>query len=426
MNTLKTGSAIIALIMCLQPALADDATDAALAQANADKAKYEALKAKAEATEEQIKAAQAGLPASGISNTAAAGDKAGLAETNYLAAKALDAAAGQIVAGIKDVKVPATTPPAPVRVVLFAGVTAPDLSDWQAFDAGLTEVEKLFADANKHKPGVFRPALAPALLLLAPAVLSYLASTESLQGIALTADESMLETLVAQKLLAPTVKVDAAGTTTSTTAYKVTIFNQTFNRKAAEEISTRLDALTRLRKDGADFIASPDGKKSPEAVELFKKAIARYDALIATLQGAPPAPAAAEPAPAKKDKSGKAKKTEKSEADDKAKAPDKAEAPGKTEAPTLSLATLIKERAVADALKGGYGVFLKVQNASGSIFVRKNLLTFFGAGSYSVSASAVASYSMVDGETDDVVAAGTVREISPYTDVDKVSGKKSP
>ena len=343
------------------------------AQAAAAKAGYDAQTSKYQSEEERIKAAQAAVPSSGLSNTANAGAGAGTAETNYLAADLISRMADKIVreSYLKlGCELPATAEQ-PKFVVIFAGMAAPDLSDWATFDQRLRAVEARMNNAlNTRPPKELQGQnyfLGPALAL-APALLSFLNSADSVQGVTASTDDATLVTDVAHGLLEKKCHVKIA--------------TQITNANAGVILSARLRGLADERDKLESAIKT--GKVKDPASDL-KIAAAEYDKLMADIYGSPAA------------------------ADG-----------GKAVAGTLSLPTILKEYGVADAMGSGKAIFLKVQNAAGGLFTRKNIATFCTAEPFSVSASVVVSYAAMDGTTEETLAAGTFESISPYQDVSDV------
>jgi hypothetical protein len=368
-------TATLVVLMLPNFALADAASDAAAQQAQeaASKAQYDTETAKYQMEEEKIKAQQAQLPTSGISNTATANTSAGLAEANYLAAVAIARVSAKISTDIAKV-----VPKDGGNIVLFGGETSPDLSEWEAFDVQTSDVERAFNSAliqsktelksNEEAP---KSRAFVAALAMLPAVLSYLSSTETLSGASLTPDDFILIS-------------DVAGTLTKDHALYIN--GQAFNRSAASDLSARIMKLSQSNQDAAAWVADKD-HKTGKAAELYKDAQARFAELMNALHPA-------------------------------AKGSD---APTAATGLAYSLSDLVKEAGIASALKGGHGVFLKVQNMSGSTFTDKNLLTFFGANAFSVSASAVVSYSVVSGDNDRIELAGTMPVMLPYMGLNGVS-----
>ena len=406
----------------------DAAADAALAKAQAEaaKAQLDLVKAKAEADsaryaaeQDRIKAAQAAVPASGLTNSATlTGDKAGIAETNYLATMAVSRAATDITTDI-NMRAPGGQP-----LVLFGGMTAPDISEWQAFSEQLDELDRLFKQAFQQaekaaKEGEWTreipepPLAAAGILPLLPAILSYLSSNETLGGLALSLEDSILETAVAGKLI-------AANRT-------VMIYGQAFYTTAASTISARLRTLGENRNKAQEAMDRNPGRMGSPTYALHRTAVQRYDAVVGQIQGAPPPPPPPRPRPTTASGDGGQKDKDKQKQGQGGTGQGNEEdqggegRQGNQQPVASSLATLIKQAAIAQALATGRGVFLKVQNASGSIFVRRNLWTFFGIGSYQVSAAAVVSYSVIDGSSDRALAAGTIYKVIPYTSVRKIS-----
>lgn len=365
----------VAVCLWSSTAMANDAgqntpTDAqALAHAQALKAQYDAQTAQYQSQEERIKAAQAGVPTSGIANTAAAGSSAGTAEANYLAAGIIN----DLAIGISDIVGSRCATEKP-QMVIFADVTAPDLSDWFAFDQRLSAVRADMKKASDDADLVLGRPIAPVVVAaLAPAALSFLASNDALQGVSVTQDNSMLVADVASSL--------------KTKHCKVRIASAVLGARAAQDLSARLGDIAALAQTLAGkqtALKSKSGANADQARANLTTAIGEYNQLKLDLYGGP------------------------------------AVADGKVQSASISLGTIVKHMAIASQLSGGVGVFVKIQSAAGGLFTSKNVTTFFGASPFRVSASAVATYIAIDGSTDEVSAAGTVEKLLPYTSLKKL------
>jgi len=368
---------------------------------------------------DKAKTMQALMPASGLTNSATPGTDAGKAEAAYLSAKLIKNLAAKIAQDtqgkIKCDPVSAASdsdPDSPKSladalgqlavsadgtqvqqpegrsitptVVVIAGTTAPDLSDWTAFDQRLELVSRNLAAADyqfQHPKaqgdGTIKFAAFPLIMSVLPSILSYLNSADAAQGISITYEDGMLSSAV-------------AGRIASTNTCEVVVAGQTFNRLSARHLNNALSALTKeyqqvvtdigSLKKNKPRLASDEGKSTLAALNLSK---AQYESLYADTFG--------------------------SVAKD-----------GKFVPATIPMGNVLKEYTVAEALRHGYALFVHIDSENGGLFTRKNIGTFFMANPFWVSASAIASFSLVDGQTERVLAGDTLNAITPYKPIPAV------
>jgi len=353
------------------------ATDAA----NAQKAQYDAQTAKYQADEERIKAAQAALPASGLTNSATANAGAGTAEANYLASRLIGDTAKSIYADSAD-KI-CSKP-----VTIFSGFSAPDLSDYGNFEArrqAILDDMQAAIKSYSELPPAPKPHVAPhgratktatflpAVTALIPSLLSYLSSNDTSQGVTVSTSDNMLLTSLAG-ILAQHCAVRIASVQP--------------NQGASAAIGKKISELTDKRRIIAMDMKTLGDLKKPTAAQKtvaanLATAAAEYDQFRLDLVGGV--------------------------------GPD-----GKAVTAALPLGNVVKEYAIASTIGDRNAVFASIQSASGGLYTRKNLTTFFGVNPFAVSASAVAYYAVVDGSTQDTIAAGTKQLITPYSELTKL------
>jgi hypothetical protein len=84
------------------------------------------------------------------------------------------------------------------------------------------------------------------------------------------------------------------------------------------------------------------------------------------------------------------------------------------------LSTIARQAYMSKALgDGGYLLVIKANFLGGSSYTRKNFFTFFGAMPFSVGGGAVASFTLIDGKSGNVIDSGVFAHSVPYNKVHK-------
>lgn len=73
---------------------------------------------------------------------------------------------------------------------------------------------------------------------------------------------------------------------------------------------------------------------------------------------------------------------------------------------------------------GNIILFVKVDFSGGTTYTKKNFFTFFGGIPFFVSGGALASYTVVDGTTGDTLGAGVIDEVTPFSSVNRIRGRR--
>jgi len=293
-------------------------------------------------------------------------DKAGAAEANLLASQAIRSAAARIAVQIK-----AVTCGKPI--VLFNVKDFPNFQRLAAFRFRKELVRQAYKSANVSSGAAEAveavPALASGALDALSKILGFFKSDFTMGGTEVKADDSQLLFAV-------------AGSLTEWEVYLPTIYNPTAQVRAVtrmtvalgelvplrinanREIKTLSDAIAQLEKGDDAQKKEAEGKKA--SVEMLKGVVALHDAFVSALT-----------------------------------APD---ANG-----TLPIALLAQEFAIDDALQNGGAVLLvKLENAAGGYFIKKNLFTGLGAMPLYHMGGSTASYVLLSGKEGKVLASNVV------------------
>lgn len=395
---------------------------------DAQTAYYGALEAKAKAQAASTAALTGAVPTSPATGATTVKEGAGQAEADMLVVQALIAAAAEIKDAIKSMPGYTATKP----IVVFAGSDAPDLSQWLAFTARVKAVEAQMRAATAEADKLPKPAhsgqqvMAVAALAAVSVVtkLAQLAFTDrELGNVPVKASDYQLAVAVAGQFpgrarLFPTRFGLATADLTDDLAGADAAFRA---------LSQGLRQLLASMAGGAG--ASDDERRKGAAVALDLTTAANNYNDLRRLLDLPvlPVPGAAKPAPS-------ALAAAIAQADaatpagtgkgDAAKAGD----PGRTgdaaaksaAADTLSLVAVLRQKAIVAALRDGYGVFVATHSAAASYLTRRGLIASLGPMPIKVSGSVVASYAVIDGDDDKVVAAGLVGKLQKLRRLDLV------
>jgi hypothetical protein len=390
-------------------------TDPVILKAQQDKAQSEARTAayNAEAAEvtakySSAKAAVEALPTSGTSGAVDLKSDAGKSEATLLAAKATNAAAGQIAGAIGD-KVKDKP------VTIFAGTDRPTLDHFNGFNLRLELLDKAItpkaqaldnaavqalhdikftaAPGGTHAVAAVAP-LAIALGVSALTKLVGLFQTDySVGGITLSADNAALATAVAGALLGG----DKKPTTT-------TLFSLSTNVTASDDLLTLLkpvaengaaaQARIAFFQERAKAIRVDANAKDPkmadaaaacdQAAAAWQLVATGYDTLLQSLTTA--------------DSSG-----------------------------NLLIAKVAEEQRLLNALKGDELVlFVQMNSSTGGYYTKKNLFTAFGAEPFYIAAGVVVSYTLVGGKDGKAIASGLIPVHGGYWKAPMVAGQVNP
>lgn len=372
--------------------------DAKVDAAKSVKAAAEAPKARADADAAALKSKVGDIPSSGISGGVKVEPGAATFETALLAARAT-VTAGRAIA--KAVAVAASKPTtsaafATRKIMVFAAGEAPDFQVTTTFLAQRALVLQALADgvsaseeAKKAKaavPGTESVAAAGVAIDAVSKLLGYFKSDFEVRGSEVASDSVLLAKVVAGELLdqdkafEPAVFLKATFNPTAVasvgTLFKRDLESLNFQRaKAASALSEREDDVEALQSALAGITGSTqddDEKKALEterckrhqaAIDKLKGALAAYDTLTSKLA-----------------------------------------------APDAGVAALIREYEVWNELNAASSLMLivKMDKAGGSNFVEKNLWTSFGAMPFKVMGGVIASYTLFQGNSGNVLASGVI------------------
>ena len=332
--------------------------------------RYSDLDKKITAQADQLKLLSASIPASGLANSASAVAGGGTAEMEFLAAGALDQAAGLIADKVCGSG----------KLLVFPGASAPDLSDYRAVVLRLQEVQDAVAAARTAFEGQTQSQLVflAGAAVIVPALVSYFSSADTLAGSALTADDGMFAAILAGQ---------------ASCKGKIKISDRLFGWNAALKLQAQLQQTSNLlegvkaaaakwkaKVPTGDTANLPPGKALAAAYDRYDRAATDFAALTTSLRG---------------------------------KAGDSA-APNWT--------AVVKEAAVGAAIEDGDALFTKVHSLSGGVLTRKNLITTLGRHPFRVSAGAVVYFERINAKEDQLADAGAIRVLTPVQDLEKLAG----
>ena len=290
-------------------------------------------------------------------------DKAGIAEANLLASQAIRIAAARIATQVKS-------PTKGKQVFLFSVKDFPNFQRLLAFRFRKELVKQAYATARVKPSGEEAVAAAPALFSAGldafSKILGFFKADFTVGGVEIKPDDSQLLFAVAGNLpgshLAAIYNPKAKDAVTRMTQELGELVQL---RGSADSETKRLSAQMEQLEKGSD----EDKKKAVDLkarVDLLKTVVALHDALIASLSVP--------------DSSG-----------------------------NLPIALVAQELAIDDALRDGSTVLLvKLENAGGGYFVKKNLLTGLGSMPLYHMGGSTASYVLLEGKEGVVLAANVV------------------
>ncbi|MEA2599235.1 MAG: hypothetical protein QOF89_227 [Acidobacteriota bacterium] len=372
--------------------------EARKAEADANKAASDAEKAAAEASLAALKAKIGEVPASGISGNVELKDKAGVAEANLLAARAAEAAAGEIVERISG---------GPHTIVLYAATEVPSFQELIAYKAQIAILKKAFEKADTKSDDVNQRAPAPAgftpetpflgaagLALSAVSnLLGFFRTDFTVGGVEISPNDSLLVHALAGRLAKEGHTVVLPGA-----------YNPDALSDPAAEILNDLADLSQSRNN-ALTVASFHDKL---AAELLKRAEKTQDPVE------------------KKDLQDKAKLHQDASDAQKAvatfyddffkrltTASDKGLTP---------LTQVVRDAVVHKLLSNDSTrlLLIKMQSSGGSYYTRKNLWTFFGGKPFFHMGSVVVSFVLLEGKTGHVKASGVIPVHGGFVQADQL------
>jgi hypothetical protein len=388
----KTGTAVEPSKKALEDRLA--AAKAAKELAEAEKAASDAQtaaalarKAESEAALAALKASIGEVPASGYTGTVTLAEKAGTVEAALLAAKSVNTAAHQISEELPVNK--------EKDVIIF---TTSDMPNFEAailyrtqiavVRKALTDALALSAAANQTAPAPLEfkreaaPAFAAAGLGLDAInkLLGYFRTDYKVGGIEFTLEDSILVHSL-------------AGVITSSKKAKGVKVLSTYNPAAISDsgsgILKELAELATLKAGSLDAANLHDELSSRFAEDAAKFDGQKRSALVKNVETHK---AAAD-----------ALRTAVTIYDDFFTKFGAADAKG-----AIPLANAIREITIADALKDGNLLAVKLQKSGGAYYTKNNIVTFLGGMPFFHMGGVVASYLLMDGKTGNVVKAGVV------------------
>lgn len=421
--------------------LASGAHAAGDAAPDPETAKYTLMKLKADTAKSEADAAKSQLdlvPDSGNSGKTTVQDGAGKGEAAILSAKAIDKAAAQIAGKFNT---------GSGHVLIIAGTTRPQIMDWLVYDQQRQRVAaaltRAISDYDTKLGGIVpRPssdfAFIPALPGILGAVgaatklITLFATDYEIGGIEVPKDDYMLAVAVAQH----------RGTV------KVQIADQVLAVATANTVLTEIKSLDQDAEKAANDLRRVQGLKKPsddalDVADELTTALNAYAQLVKSLTGTmvtiptppepadPPAGGAAKPKAGAKAAGGghaaAAAAAAASPAGGGAGKPATTDSPKPETADTgggdsPSLATIIQERMLYEAMTAGQVLYVKIQDASGGYYTKKNLgVSLLGHVPCYVSGDAVVSYQLVDGKTSDMAEAGVITVPTAYIKLNRVA-----
>ncbi len=369
-----------------QSAAAKAAKDAADAQ----KAMYDAKKAAAESQLAAMKAAVGEVPGSGLTGGVEMKADAGKLEAALLASQAVGEVSSKIDTAVRAVlKDPKPT------IVLLASGDMPNFQNLSAYKVQSGIVHKALEESIKKSKelegqtralGAFVGEFGIALDAVSK-IMSYFRSEYTVGGVELKLDDVLLVNGVSDRLIAAK---DANNKEQA--AYQVFvpgIYNPSAMDGAATALVNELSELSKTRQEAAGrakwhedtaerLTKESNSAPEPQKKELLEKAL-RHKQMAADLTAA---------VAVYNTWFGKL-----SAVDDKGAIP---------------LASVVREQAIYDAVKNGVVLLVKIHNAGGGYYVKKNLWTFFGGMPLYFMGGVSATYTLLQGSDGHVLAAGVV------------------
>lgn len=364
------------------------AAKAAKDLAEAQKSVADARKAKSDADAAAFKAAVGEVPASGITGSVEVKDKTGELESALLSARAVSDAARTLDSAVRSAL------PNNSRIVALVGSDVPTFQNLIAYRTQLAIVQKALQDAIGRsqaltkKAGIGTEAAIPlvgavgTVLDAANKLAGFFRTDYVVAGISVSIDDVMLlneaanqlRTLSEEKQFTVTVPaiynpraVSGAGSTIVTdlttlsllkeTAAALTRFHDEQNAKQTKDAESKQGGEKARIEQGA--------AEHKEAAASLRQAVALFDTWFGKL----------------------------STQDDKGSVP---------------IVSIIKEQAIHEEIDNGHLLVLKIQKSGGGYLVKKNLWTFFGGIPVHYMGGAAISFTLVDGKTGAVGAAGVL------------------
>lgn len=400
---------IVALACAASAVAQDDAKDPALAKAELAKAIAEADKAKVDAEAAIAKAKFGALADYEMVGTSEVGANAGKLEAALLASEATREAAEQIAqrvcqtlgkckdANDSEPSAAVSGSAGPIIVVTEAEKITYDAYDAFNVHAGLIEQHLKSASDLKPDEGDTAKALTTGTSFTATAaavgvVANLLRSDYELSAIELEADD-----LVLAKAVLSAARSKQLGRPFRLPGQYVSPLDAQSNPALA-----RLKALDSERTKLAQKIAA-DKKEASELQEQAKKEKNKAKAADLQKQSAGYAPViAAREAALKRYDEFVAKL---GTGDDKG---------------VIPLSIVVRQAAMARQIDdGGLLLVLKANLQGGSAYAKKNFWTFFGSMPFYVGGGALASFTLIEGKSGDVIDAGVFAHTAPFAKVHK-------
>lgn len=389
--------------------------EARLEAAKSAKSIADAEKAQADAELAAASAKIGAVPSSGISGSVKVEQGAASFETALLAARATVTASEQIaIAVVAATGTSASTVPAPAgataakKLLVFAAGEVPDFQATTGFLAQRAVVLQALVDAVSESEDAKKPLAAPGTTESIAAVgvaleavtklLGFFKSDFEVRGNDVAADHALLAKVVTGELLKkrkdfePTLYLKAAFNPTSVAAvgtlFKKDLESLNFQRnKAVSALTERELDVSSLQTESSKIAGETAADKEKRrqlgeqqkrhqgAVDKLKSALTAYDTLV-----------------------------------------------GKLASPDASVAAMIREYEVWSALNDPSSLMLivKMDKAGGSNYVEKNLWTSFGVMPFKVMGGVIASYTLFQGSSGAVLAAGVVPVHGGYKKVNEV------
>ena len=400
------------------PSAEATAIKAATDLATAQKALAEARKAQSEADLAAVKAALGEVPSSPITGQVELKEGAGDIEAALLAMAAVREAADIIGSRIRAVL------DSGAAIVIVSAAETPTFANAVAYDAEVAVVKSLFTRAIESANA--RPAIpvagaappAPETLPVGPAATAELLPALGTAGLALDATTKLLSFFRSDFVVKGTTVAledgaalnaiacalhhpwsELTGDANAVKAFKVfipTIYHPAIAAPDTSFLVTDATELSRQRGESLKLQAAIEGE-----IATLKTQIAAAEADPAT-KGSREQQAAAMAVQARTDLAA-ALKSAVALMDDwvaKLAAPDSKG--------TAALVNVAKEKALAVAIKAGYLLIAKVTKAGGGVMTKKNLWTFFGRLPLFHMGGAAVSFTLLNGQTGQVAAAGII------------------
>lgn len=383
--------AIIVYVGALEAQTVDPDIARRTAEAGAVKAEADAKKAQLDYTNAQ--------PTSGLTGKVDVKSNAGQIEATVLTTQALAPIAKAIVAGVDDAL---KGKKGDHQVVIVTGTDGIKLVHWDlfryrtsflsdAFTADLGDLEELDKQYEELKQPPRTSSImvtaAPILILSAASkLLSYAMSDYEVGSVATTPDDQLLVaaivnnkgnlTVLLPSLLPSRASSDSVLETVSDLDESAQSLRNGLgeNKKKSNELKALAKKDTKQAKQLVDLAEHYD-----EMTSKITAHVAAYEALMSALAST-------------EDKS------------------------------LMPLTAVLQEHAIAAALDdGGYALIVHIHSAAGSYYTKKNLWTAFGSMPFYVSGGAVASYTLMDGETGHALAGGVAPFVCGYRRASKVA-----